>query len=249
VAGPAHFLALDSFARGGHDLSRAARLCLSAAGPLPVEVKEAFERETRARLLEGYGAIEAGLVTLDQPLKERRTGTVGLPLPGTETRIVDLAGGAPAPPGAIGELLVRGPQVMLGYADEPAPQRGASMGVDGEGWLHTGDLARLDDDGYVQVLGRRQDLWRAGDGALVIARDVEEAIIELPEVREVAVVARGGQPVAYVGLHAGETVAAEVLLDFCRRRLPASHVPRQVVFVEGLPRNFMGQVLRDSIPL
>jgi long-chain acyl-CoA synthetase len=251
VGVPGHYQALNALAQDGPApaaLRGALQLGLSAAGPLPVEAREAFERLARARVLEGYSLAEAGLLTLAQPASETRTGTVGLPLPGTQARVADLETGQPAPPGAIGELWVRGPQLMTGYAPAPAGRGPAQpVTLDADGWARTGDLARMDDDGYFQVLGRRRDLWRAPDGTTVIARDVEEVIYELPEVSEVAVIAQAGGPAAFVALHPGGTLSAEALLAFCQRRLPPSHVPAEVTFVARLPRNFMGQVERGRL--
>jgi long-chain acyl-CoA synthetase len=251
VGVPGHYQALIALAQEGPApaaLRGSVQLGLSAAGPLPVEAREAFERLARARVLEGYSLAEAGLLTLAQPASETRTGTVGLPLPGTQARVADLETGQPAPPGAVGELWVRGPQLMAGYAASAAghgPALPVTLGADG--WARTGDLARMDDDGYFQVLGRRRDLWRAPDGTAVIARDVEEVIYELPEVSEVAVIAQAGGPAAFVALHPGEALSAEALLAFCRRRLPASHIPSSVTFVAQLPRNYMGQVERSLL--
>jgi long-chain acyl-CoA synthetase len=266
VGVPGHYQALNARAQEGPAPAGrrgVVQLGLSGAGPLPVEAREAFERLARARVLEGYSLAEAGLLTLAQPTSETRTGTVGLPLPGTQARVADLETGLPAPAGSVGELWVRGPQLMTAYATAPAGRAPAlPVALEADGWARTGDLARMDDDGYFQVLGRRRDLWRAPDGTLVIARDVEEVIYELPEVSEVAVIAgpkapspplavgTGGQAgglAAFVALHPGEVLSTETLLAFCRRRLPASHVPVAVTCVPRLPRNFMGQVERGLL--
>ncbi|MBI4772353.1 MAG: AMP-binding protein, partial [Chloroflexi bacterium] len=233
------------------------RACLSGAAPLPVEVQEAFEKLTRGRLVEGYGLTEAGPVTHANPFRGRRkVGTIGIPLPGTEARVVDLAqapaAGRPAgpalSPGQIGELAVRGPQVMQGY-----------WGLAGEtdrvllpdGWLLTGDIARMDEEGYFTIIARKKDMILAGDYQ-VYPRDVEEVLYENPKVREVAVVGTLREPPrwpfqrvkAYVVLREGETASPEELIALCRRRLEEYAVPWEIEFRKELPKSFMGKVLR-----
>jgi long-chain acyl-CoA synthetase len=243
VATPAQYLALNSFSGIRDYTSDALHLCISASAPLPVEVKEAFERLTKVRIIEGYGLTEATLMTHVNPVNENRTGSVGLPLPGTEARIVDLSGGQPLPCGQAGELLVRGPQVMQGYWNKPDTQ----TALDADGWLHTGDAACMDDDGYFQILGRRRDIWTDDEGCPIFPRDVEETMYELPEVNEVAVVATENRLVAFVVLRAGDHISSEDILQFCRHRLSPSHVPRRVVFVDELPRNHIGKILTRRI--
>jgi long-chain acyl-CoA synthetase len=192
------------------------RACISGAAPLPVEVKEAFERLTRGRLVEGYGLTEASPVTHINPLGGRQvTGSIGLPIPNTDAKVVDLHTGQDLPPGEVGELLVRGPQVMQGYwhlPDETAralipdpsmkygdggnvnshphdsvrhPSLRCDAGVDK--WLRTGDVAMTDEDGYFRIIDRKKDMIIAGDYN-VFPRDVEEVLYESPKVFEAAVV-------------------------------------------------------------
>jgi len=160
------------------------RACISGAAPLPIEVQESFERTTRARLVEGYGLSEAGPVTHVNPLgAAHRNGFIGVPLPSTDARIVDLATGADLPPGQIGELLVHGPQVMLGYWNRPAETAETLLP---DGWLRTGDLARMEPDGFFQVIERKKEMIVAGRYN-IYPRDVEEVLYEHPEVLEAAV--------------------------------------------------------------
>jgi long-chain acyl-CoA synthetase len=243
AATPAQYLVLNSFSGIRNYTSDALHLCISASAPLPVEVKEAFERLTRVRIIEGYGLTETTLMTHINPVNGNRTGSVGLPLPGTEARIVDPSGGLPLPCDQTGELLVRGPQVMQGYWSKPDAQ----TALDADGWLHTGDAACMDDDGYFQILGRRQETWTDDEECPVFPRDVEETMYELPEVSEVAVVAVENRPIAFVVLRAGDHMSSEDILRFCRHRLPPGHVPRQVVFVDELPRNYIGKILTRRI--
>jgi long-chain acyl-CoA synthetase len=168
------------------------KACVSGAAPLPVEVQEAFEKLTRGRLVEGYGLTEASPVTHANPLYGlRKVGSIGVPIPNTEAKIVDPDSGEDLPPGQIGELVVKGPQVMQGYwADEAA-----TRAVLKEGWLYTGDVAVMESDGYFQIIGRKKDTIIV-DGHSVYPRDVEEVLYEHNKVLEAAVI---GVPVGANG--------------------------------------------------
>ncbi len=220
--------------------------CLSGAAPLPIEVQEGFERITRSRLVEGYGLSEAGPVTHANPLRgARRAGSIGLPLPDTEARIVDLQNGADLPPGAIGELLVRGPQLMSGYWRNPQATADA---LTSDGWLRTGDLARMLPDGYFQIIERKKEMIIAGDYN-IYPRDLEEALYEHPTVIDAAVV---GVPLpdgrteirAFVVTRPGERVSEEEVFAFLRERLNLPVMPEKIEFREALPRSFIGKLLR-----
>jgi long-chain acyl-CoA synthetase len=223
------------------------KACLSGAAPLPVEVQEAFEKLTRGRLVEGYGLTEAAPVTHANPLYGvRKVGTIGVPLPNTDARIIDIVTGDDLPPGKIGELLVRGPQVMKGYwgvkhEDEPES-------VLKDGWLYTGDIALMDSDGYFQIISRKRDTIMTGSYS-VYPRDVEEVIYENNKVLEVAVVgigqADGEQRVkAFVVPRANTTLSKEELIELCKRRLDEYAVPYDIEFRTELPKSFVGKVLR-----
>jgi long-chain acyl-CoA synthetase len=223
------------------------KACISGAAPLPVEVQEAFEKLTRGRLVEGYGLTEATTVTHANPLNSlRKVGAIGIPLPSTEAKIVDLATGKDLPPNQLGELAVRGPQVMLGYWNAGEESR---RFITRDGWLLTGDVARMDDDGYFEIVARKRDMILAGEYQ-VYPRDVEEVLYEHPKVKEVAVV--GVQPPkwpfqrvkAYVVPKDGATLSAEELTALCKRRLEEYAVPWQIEFRQELPKNFVGKVLR-----
>lgn len=223
------------------------KACICGAAPLPVEVQESFEKLTKGRLAEGYGLTEATTVTHCNPLAGlRKFGFVGIPLPSTEAKIVDLATGRDLPPGQLGELAVRGPQVMLGYLNDA---EGGRVWTTGDGWLLTGDVARQDDDGYFEVVARKREMILAGDYQVYPA-DVENVLYEHPKVREVAVV--GVQPPewpsqrvkAYVVPREGSTISEEELIAFCKRRLEEYAVPWQIEFRKQLPRTFVGKVIR-----
>ena len=226
------------------------KACLSGAAPLPVEVQEAFEKLTRGRLVEGYGLTEASPVTHANPLYGvRKPGSIGIPLPNTDAKIVDLLSGADVGVGQIGELLIRGPQVMMGYwqAGEAYRPDDAFAGD----WLRTGDVAVMDSDGYFQIVARKRDTIFFGDYS-VYPRDVEEVIYENNKVMEVAVVGvgteAGDQRVkAFVVRRPGSDLTEEELLALCRQRLDPYAVPWQIEFRDSLPKSFIGKVLRRML--
>jgi long-chain acyl-CoA synthetase len=226
------------------------KACISGSAPLPVEVQEAFEKLTRGRLVEGYGLTEASPVTHANPLDGlRKAGSIGIPIPNTDAKIIDLVTGEDLPPGQIGELLVKGPQVMEGYwAEEDAAE---AESVLKDGWLYTGDVAVMDSDGYFQIISRKRDTILAGDYS-VYPRDVEEVLYENSKVMEVAVVGvpseESGQRVkAFVVPRPGTNLSKEELLDLCRRRLEEYAVPWDIEFREELPKSFVGKVLRRML--
>jgi long-chain acyl-CoA synthetase len=245
---PTMYMALNSFPGVRSYGIDSIKACISGAAPLPVEVQEAFEKLTRGRLVEGYGLTEATTVTHANPLEGlRKPGFIGVPLPSTEARIVDLANPRrTAPLGQIGELAIRGPQVMLGYWNDPETTR---QTITPDGWLLTGDVARQDEDGYFDVVARKREMILAGDNQ-VYPRDVEEVLYENPKIQEVAVV--GVQPPkwpfqrvkAYVVLRPGAQASEEELKAYCKRRLEEYAVPWQIEFRKELPKNFVGKVLR-----
>lgn len=222
------------------------KACLSGSAPLPVEVQEAFEKLTRGRLVEGYGLTEAGPVTHANPLAGmRKVGSIGIPLPSTEARVVDLVRGEEeVPVGQVGELAVRGPQVMAGYwRNAPATKKVLRQ----DGWLLTGDVAQMDAEGYFRIIARKADMWYPSrPGRPAFPRDVEEVLFEIPQVKEAAVVAIARKPVAFI-ISRKDRPTAEALTSYCKRRLPPELVPRLVIFVDEFPRTFIGKVLRREL--
>ncbi len=248
---PSMYVAINGF-RGVRKYNvRSINACISGSAPLPVEVQEAFEKLTKGRLVEGYGLTEASPVTHANPLGgKRKVGSIGVPLPSTEARIVDLASGRrEVETGQIGELAVRGPQVMLGYWKNPEATKDV---LAADGWLQTGDVAQMDEDGYFRIIARKADMWypekseQPGLSKPAFPRDVEEVIYEIPQVKEVAVVAVAGHPFAFV-IAGKEPPTPEAVLGYCKRRLPPHLVPRFVIFMEDFPRTFIGKVLRREL--
>jgi long-chain acyl-CoA synthetase len=228
---------------------KSVRACISGSAPLPLEVAERFEKLTGAKLVEGYGLTEASPVTHCNPLYgERRLGSVGLPLPGVDAKVVDEEG-KEVPLGEVGELIVKGPNVMKGYWNRPDETQKALK----DGWLFTGDLARMDQDGYFYIVDRKKDMIIAG-GYNIYPREVEEVLYGHEAVQEAAVV---GVPDPY----RGETVAAFIVLKeayrgkvtekdieaFCRANLAAYKVPRIIQFRDSLPKSSVGKILKREL--
>ncbi len=219
--------------------------CISGAAPLPVEVQQTFEKLTGGRLVEGYGLTEASPVTHANPIWEKRKeGSIGLPWPDTEARIVDPATGEPVPVGEVGELTIRGPQVMQGYWNRPD----ATAETLRDGWLYTGDMARMDEEGYFYIVDRKKDLIIAG-GFNIYPREVEEVLFLHRGIKEAVVVGvpdayRGESVKAFVVAKEGYTLEASEVIEFCRQHLAAYKVPRQIEFRNELPKSLVGKVLR-----
>jgi long-chain acyl-CoA synthetase len=251
---PAMYLAITHLKNVEQYNLRSIRLCLSGAAELPAEVASGFERLTGSRLVEGYGLTEASPLVTANPIWEggvRKIGSIGVPVPGTDVRIVDLeTGGRSLPPGEAGELVVQGPQVMRGYWNAPAETAAAIR----NGWLFTGDIARMDEDGFFYIVDRKKDMINVA-GLNVYPREIEEILLTHPLVREAAVVGVG-HPVR------GEVIVAHIVLasegidpaaartqirEFLRQRLPPYKIPRRVEFVQSIPRTLIGKPLRRVI--
>jgi long-chain acyl-CoA synthetase len=224
------------------------RACLSGAAPLPMEVQERFGQLTGGRLVEGYGLTEASPITHANPIYGlRKAGSVGVPLPDVDVRIVDLESNQDIAPGAerTGELLVRGPQVMLGYWNRPAQ---TDKTLDPDGWLRTGDIATVDGDGYFSIVDRKKDIIIAS-GYNILPREVEEVIYTYPGVQEVIVAGvpdpyRGETVKAYIIPKDGVTLSEAEIIAHCRHSLAPYKAPRQVEFRQDFPRTIVGKVLR-----
>jgi long-chain acyl-CoA synthetase len=244
---PSMYMAINNF-RGARNYGiKSIKACISGSAPLPVEVQEAFEKLTKGRLVEGYGLTEASPVTHANPLDDKRKiGTIGVPLPSTEAMIVDLARRSKeVKQGQIGELAVRGPQVMMGYWKDA---KATKQVLTEDGWLLTGDVAQVDEDGYFRIIARKADMWYLDDHKRQPAfpRDIEEVIYEIPQVKEVAVAAIAGHPFAFV-IAGKEPPTPKAVIEYAKRRLPAHLVPRFVIFMEDFPRTFIGKVLRREL--
>ncbi len=224
------------------------RICVSGAAPLPRDVQEKFERQSGGRLIEGYGLTEASPVSHCNPIwGYRKSGSIGVPLPDTDVRIVGEDSLDPLPVGEIGELVIRGPQVMTGYWNRPEETEAALQ----DGWLRTGDLGTMDEEGFFTIMDRKKDIILAG-GFNVYPREVEEILFEHPAVKEASVMGvpdeyRGETVKAYIVLKEGWQVSEMQLDRWCRDRLAAYKVPKQYEFRESLPLSIIGKVLRRKL--
>ncbi|WP_214846796.1 AMP-binding protein [Exiguobacterium sp. s193] len=227
-----------------YDLS-SIEACISGSAPLPVEVQEKFERVTGGRIVEGYGLSETSPVTHTNCIWDKRVpGSVGIPVPDTIAKIVQADGETAAAPGEIGEILVRGPQVMKGYWKRPED----TQAVLRDGWLHTGDLGYIGEDHYFRIVDRKKDLIIAS-GFNIYPREVEEILYEHPAVKEAVVIGvpdayRGETVKAFIVLKDDMTVTEEELDQFCRENLASFKVPRRYEFRDELPKTFVGKILR-----
>jgi long-chain acyl-CoA synthetase len=246
---PAMFNAVNGFPGiERRDLSSVA-LCTSGSAPLPRDVQERFEQLTGAVILEGFGLSETSPVTHCNPRRgARKIGTIGVPLPSTDARIVDAQEErTDQPPGEGGELLLSGPQVMKGYWNQPEETKKVLK----DGWLYTGDLATMDADGYFKIVGRMKDMISAG-GFKVYPDEVDEVLSSHPAVLEAATIgvpdARRGETVkSFVVLNPGQTVDAQALDAWARERLAAYKVPHEVEFLPELPKSSVMKVLRREL--
>jgi long-chain acyl-CoA synthetase len=228
---------------------KSVKACISGSAPLPMEVQERFGQITGGRLVEGFGMTEASPVTHCNPVYgTRKGGSIGVPFPDTEAKIIDLETGEPLPfdGEAQGELCVRGPQVMKGYWNRPEETAGT---IDADGWLHTGDICKVDPEGYFFIVDRKKDMIIAS-GFKVLPRDVEEVLYMHPKVMEAVVAGipnpqRGDDTVkAYIVAKQGETPTAEEIKEFCKLHLAPYKVPRDVEFRSELPKTMVGKILR-----
>ncbi|KAF0995845.1 long-chain fatty acid--CoA ligase [Geobacillus sp. TFV-3] len=225
------------------------KTCNSGSAPMPLELMRDFEAKTGAVVLEGYGLSEASPVThCNPPFAARKPGTVGIGMPLTEYKVVDVATGTQElPPGEVGELIIRGPQVMKGYWNMPEETAAALR----DGWLYTGDLASIDEEGYVTIVDRKKDLIIAG-GYNIYPREIEEVLYEHPAVKEAAAVGvpdsyRGETVKAIIVLKDGMQASEEEILAHCRKNLAAYKVPRIVEFRAELPKTNVGKILRRAL--
>lgn len=249
------------------------QVALSGAGPLMQEVQERFEHLTKSRIVEGYGLSEASPVTHANPIfGKRKIGSIGLPWPLTEARIVDKETGRNTlPVGEAGELVIRGPQVMKGYWNKPRETAHALR----DGWLHTGDVAKMDEDGYFFIVDRMKDMIKSG-GENVYPREVEEVLYKHPKIREAVVVGiphdfLGEKIKAYIvlkndgapaegtcapaaagptGQHPSkehEQATADEIIEFCKQHISKFKVPREIEFRAEIPKTLVGKVLRRAL--
>jgi long-chain acyl-CoA synthetase len=227
------------------------KLCVCGAAALMAETKKQFEARTGARMLEGYSLTEAMMACCINPVRgANKTGSIGMPLPDVEVRLVDAEDGVgPVAAGEVGELLLRAPQHMVEYWNNPV-ETAETLRSHGDGgvWVHTGDLARIDDQGFVFLVDRKKDMLKTS-GFQVWPREIEEVISAHPAVREVGVAgiphaAKGEVAKAWVVLKAGQRATSEEIRTYCKDKLAPYKVPAEVEFRDDLPKTMVGKVLR-----
>jgi long-chain acyl-CoA synthetase len=245
---PTMYVAINTFPKVERFDLTSVRACISGAAPLPLEVQKTFEELTGGRLVEGYGLSEASPVCLATPVYgKRKIGFVGIPVPGTVAQVVDPEDKKPLGVGEVGEMAIKGPQVMQGYWNMPEETKGQ---LD-SGWLFTGDMTRMDEEGFFAIVDRKKDMIISG-GYNIYPREVEEVLYEHPAVQECGVIAipdayKGEKVKAYVVLKEGVQATEEELIEFCKKGLANYKVPAAIAFAQELPKSLIGKILRKEI--
>ncbi len=246
---PAMFNAINQFPGIERQDIRCVKACFSGSAPLPTAVLEHFEALTGAHIVEGFGLTETSPVTHVAPMEgTRKAGSIGIPFPDTDCRVVDLENGTrELPAGEPGELVIKGPQVMAGYWNMPEE----TANVLRDGWLHTGDIATVDADGYFWIVGRKKDMILAS-GYNVYPDEVDDVLLRHPAVLEAATIGvpdpkRGESIKSFLVLKPGEHATAEQIIGYCRGNLAAYKVPRIIEFRDSLPKSGILKVLRREL--
>lgn len=242
---------LQAIARADHikpEQIASLEVAISGGAPLPSDIRARFAKKSKALLAEGYGLTEASPVVCCAALKvASKPNSIGLPLPGTDLRFVDIDTGEVVGIGEAGELQVRGPQVMAGYFDDEKATREAFV----DGWLRTGDVGYVDEDGYVFLVDRIKDLI-ISSGFNIYPRNIEEALLENPMVAEVTVIGvpddyRGETPVAFVKLVTGGSITEAELKTFVSVKLNKMEMPREIIFKDALPKTLIGKLSKKEL--
>jgi long-chain acyl-CoA synthetase len=253
---PALYVAINNYPDIAKYEVSSIRVCVSGAAGLPPEVQQQFEKLTGGKLVEGYGLSEATPVTHSNPIygKRKEGSWIGLPWPDTVAVIMDNeTGETEVGVGEIGELVIQGPQVMLGYWNMPTETENVLREHPSLGpgkWLHTGDMARMDSDGFFQIVDRKKDMILGTGGFNIYPREVEEVLYSHPKVLEAVAAGvpagkdKGERVKAYVVLKPGMTATEEEIIEYCRQNLAPYKVPKFVEFRKELPKSTVGKVLR-----
>jgi long-chain acyl-CoA synthetase len=251
---PTMFIGFLNFPnRDEYDLS-SVRFAVSAAAPLPPEVQQRFQAVTGGKMVEAYGLTETSPAATMDPIGSPRDNSLGVPVPDTDVKIVGVETGTEElSPGEIGEIIIKGPQVMKGYWNMPTETANAlRVGPDGQaGWFYSGDIGFMDEDGYFHIADRKKDMIIAG-GFNIYPADIEAVLFENPKVKEAAVIGapdeyRGETVKAFIVLKEGEIATEEEIIEFCKERMASYRVPRIVEFRNDLPKSMIGKVLRREL--
>ncbi|MDZ7262664.1 MAG: long-chain fatty acid--CoA ligase [candidate division KSB1 bacterium] len=242
---PTMYVAINNYPEVSKYRLSSIRVCVSGGAALPVEVQKTFEKITGGRLVEGYGLSETSPVTHVNPIfGHRKEGSIGIPISNTDSQVVDPESKKVLSVGEIGELAIKGPQVMKGYWQMEEETKNALV----DGWFFTGDMAKMDEEGYFYIVDRKKDMILSG-GFNIYPREIEEVLFEHPKIMEAAAI---GVPDAYKGevvkvfvvLKEGETATEQEIIDFCQGKLAKFKLPRYVEFRKELPKSLIGKVLR-----
>ena len=242
---PSMYNAINHSPRVAPEDVNSIRLCVSGGAALPAEVQSNFEELTGGKLVEGYGLSETSPVAIVNPIfGQRKSGTIGVPIPDTMARVVDHQTRAVLPPGEVGELVIKGPQVMKEYWSMPEETREVLE----DGWLYTGDLASQDEEGFITIVDRKKEMIISA-GMNVYPREIEEVLLTHPDVVEVAVVgvpSRVRQEVvkAFIVTAEGTQVAKTDIIDYCVDRLSKYKIPKRIEFRSELPKSSVGKILK-----
>jgi long-chain acyl-CoA synthetase len=242
---PTLYVAINNFPEVSKYNISSVKFCVSGGAPLPVEVARRFEAITGGKLVEGYGLSESSPVTHVNPINgQRKVGSIGIPVPNTDAKVVDPETKRELPVGEVGEIAVSGPQVMKGYWKLEKETNEVLK----DGWLFTGDMGRRDEDGYFYIVDRKKDMIIAG-GFNIFPREIEEVLFEHPKILEAAVIGiadeyRGETVKAFVVRKPGEVVTPEEIVHFCKQKLASFKVPKLIEFRDTLPKSNIGKVLK-----
>jgi long-chain acyl-CoA synthetase len=240
------YVAINNYPEVGKYNIRSIKACISGAGPLHEAVQKRFEELTGGKLVEGYGLTEASPVTHCNPIYgKRKMGKIGLPFPGTDCKIVDVeTGKKDLGVGEVGEIVLKGPQVMRGYWNHPEE----TAMVLKDGWLYTGDIGTMDEEGFFNIVDRKKDMIKVG-GENVYPRDIEEVLFKHPKVLDCVAAGVPDEKLvdkvkAYIVLRPGQTATHQEILDFCKDKLAKFKMPKEIEFRDSLPKNMVGKMLR-----
>jgi long-chain acyl-CoA synthetase len=245
---PTMYAGMLHHSRAAETDASALEVCVSGGAAMPVEIMRAFEQQFDCAVLEGYGLSETSpLASFNRRDRERKPGSIGLPIDGVEMRVID-DNDKPLPPGEAGELVIRGHNVMKGYWQRPEATAAA---IDPDGWFRTGDIGRVDEEGYFFIVDRKKELVIRG-GFNVYPREIEEVIYEHPAVREAAVIGvphetLGEEVGAAIALKVGVTVSPAELRAYVKKRVAAYKYPRHIWLVDELPKGPTGKILKRAI--
>ncbi|HSJ57983.1 MAG TPA: AMP-binding protein, partial [Anaerolineae bacterium] len=251
---PTMFVGLLNFRdRAQYDLT-SLRFAVSAAAPLAPETQDQFQEVTGGKMLQAYGLTETSPCATMEPIDRPKPHSIGVPLPDTDVRIVDLfTGTEECPVGESGEIIIKGPQVMKGYWNLPTETENAlRVGPDGQpGWFFSGDIGFMDEEGYFHITDRKKDMIISG-GYNIYPTEIEAVLFEHPAIKEAAVIGVphsewGETPKAFVVLKEGQSATAEEIIEFCRERMAHYRAPRIVEFRDDLPKSIIGKVLRREL--